>query len=1199
MNIIESINSNENLLKNIPKDILSKFSISLFQGELSLSEEKEFIILYGQEYESVNEYIASLGGSLYNLGYGYGIVNIKFTDVIKLALNKDIQYIEFPKELYIVDYESNREVCVQRTQKVFGLDGRGVVIGFIDSGIDYTHPAFIDEEGKSRVEYIFDLSVKPNAVYNNNQINEALKVRDPYSVVPCEDILGHGTSVCGIACAGGKIDEKYYGVAKKSSIMMVKSGRGLFSLSTNIMKGLKFLVDKSKELNKPLVVNISLSTNDGDHNGSSLLERYISTIADSELISIVIAAGNEGDSSHHIGGVILDENKINFNVDEDETVVIINFYKSILPKVSIELISPAGVSTGKVIVEEGYKEGRISQSKYIIFNTGPKPFDLNGDIGISLKGEGRNILAGQWTIILRKENEYEGIYDMWLPISEGLSRDTKFLQATVNNTLGIPATVENVISVGSYDYKTKNISPFSGRGAVVDLTMNAKPDVVAPGEEILSTIPGGFYDRKTGTSMAAPHVSGVSALLMEWGIINGNDPYLFGLRLKYYLILGAEGKRADVLYPNNSWGYGTVCAYNSIERLLGVLDRTKVDKFQIEDDFRQNKCDEDLEIEKKYENSEELIGSLVRFFNVEKFLEVKNIKNATAVALSQSYGIVYVPIKERKRLKSEGYIEEVVDEVNQYMYTLNDIQPIEDTNVVSYQNNPYITLDGRGVILGFIDTGIDYLNTEFQKEDDTTRIMRIWDQTIDSGEEILGIKLGSEYNEEQINEAIRLQKSGGDPYTIVPSKDTIGHGTMVAGLAAGRGKDPEFLGTAPGSSIIMVKLKEASDMIIDIANVKRPVVGGVYHDLEILLAVRYISTLASILKKPIILVFALGTNLGPHDGRGTLETSIETFSSKVHSMWVVGTGNEGDTDTHTEGIIGRDGEEKIIEIKVGKTQETLNIQIWISKPDVVSISIVSPSGEKVNKIPVRLEKKESIKFVYEGTCMEVYYVLSNRANGDQSILIRATYLKQGIWQIRLFGEHIVNGRYWAWMPQRNLLDEETKFLSPSQYTTLEPPGDTGDGLTVGYYNQNNNSIVSSSGRGYTTDGRVKPDIVAAGINAKVIRPNNQTGILSGSSVATAISAGICALILQWAVTEDNYPEIYAKQIVSLILRGARMREGYEYPNPEWGYGVISIEGTFSIIRGELESKNRGLMIGENNEYEEYYIGGLFIRKGLS
>lgn len=1198
MNIIESVNSNENLLKNVPKELLSKFSIPLFEDEFLVNNEKEFIVLYGQKYESANEYITSIGGSLYDLGYGYGIVTIKLKDVISLASNNDIQYIEFPKELYIADYESNRDVCVQRTQKVFGLDGRGVVIGFIDSGIDYTHPAFIDEEGKSRVEYIFDLSVKPNVVYDNQQINEALKARDPYSVVPCEDTLGHGTNVCGIACAGGKIDTKYYGVADKSSIMMVKSGRGNFSLSTNIMKGLKFLVDKSKELNKPLVVNISLSTNDGAHNGSSLLEKYISTIADSERISIVVAAGNEGDASHHIGGFISDENRINFNVAEDETLVIINFYKSILPKVSIELISPSGVSTGKVLVEEGYKEGMTSQNRYTIFNTGPKPFDLSGDIGISLISEDGDILSGQWTIILRKEDKYEGIYDMWLPISEGISRNTKFLEPTVNNTLGIPATVENVISVGSYDYRKRNISSFSGRGAVVDLMINAKPDVVAPGEDIYSTTPGGAYDRRTGTSMAAPHVSGISALLMEWGIVNGNDPYLFGLRLKYYLILGTEDKRVDVIYPNNSWGYGEVCAYNSMEKLLGVLYRIKLNNSKLQDDFRQKKCDEEEELEKKYGNSEEVVGNLVRFFNVEKFLEVKNLPNTTAVALSPSYGIVYIPIKERKRLKSEGYVEDIVYSVNQYMYTLNDIQPIEDTGVISYHNNPYLSLDGRGVILGIIDTGIDYLNTEFQKEDDTTRIIKIWDQTIDSGEEILGLKLGSEYSEEQINEAIRLQKSGGDPYTIVPSKDTIGHGTMVAGLAAGRGKNPDFLGTAPASDIIMVKLKEASDMTVDIANVKRPVGGGIYQEPEIILAVRYLSALASDFKKPVIIIFALGTNMGAHDGSGNLESSIEIFSANVNRMWVLGTGNEGDTDTHTEGVIEKDGDEKIIEIKVGRNQESLNIQMWILKPDVVSISIISPSGEKIDKIPVRFEKKEDIKFVYEGTCMEVHYAISDRANGDQLIFIRATYLKPGIWQFKLFGEHIVSGKYWAWIPQKKLLDEETKFLNPSQYTTLELPGDTGDGLTVGYYNQNNNSIVSSSGRGYTIDGRVKPDIVAAGINAKVIRPGNQTGIVSGSSVATAIAAGICALILQWAVTEGNYPEIYAKQVVSLILRGAKMKEGYEYPNPEWGYGIISIDGVFRILKGEFKSENRSIIIGKTNEYEEYYIGELFIRKEL-
>jgi subtilisin family serine protease len=530
----------------------------------------EVIVLYGEKFQTVNEYITSIGAKLQDLGYGYGIVTINIADVDKLVQNPDLQYIELPTSLYLTDAASNRAACVDRARNSYGVSGEGIVIGFVDSGIDYTHPAFKKEDGTTRIEYIYDLSLE-GAIYDKNLINQALKNQDPFSIVPSYDVIEHGTHVVGIACAGGKIDPKYYGVAPKSSIMMVKSARGNFTLSTQIMRGLKFLVDKANELGMPLVVNLSLSTNDGAHKGTSLLEQYINTIASLERVTIVVAAGNEGSAAHHVGGIIEAENTIKFNVAEDETAVVINLYKSVLSGISLELITPTGATTGPLIVEEGYKEGVISRNRYQIYNTGPRPFDINGEIGISLISGGNYILSGEWTILIKLLNRYKGLYEMWLPIAEGLNEKTKFLSPTTNNTLGIPATVNTVISVGSYNYITRMISSFSGRGAL-RLYGELKPDVVAPGEGISSAIPNGSYDMKTGTSMASPHVAGICALMMEWGIVKKNDPFLYGNRLKYYLIMGAKRDRTDVIYPDPSWGYGEVCVNDSFQVVIDALD---------------------------------------------------------------------------------------------------------------------------------------------------------------------------------------------------------------------------------------------------------------------------------------------------------------------------------------------------------------------------------------------------------------------------------------------------------------------------------------------------------------------------------------------------------------------------------------------------------------------------------------------------
>lgn len=560
-------NNIEGVLKNIPKEVIGKLSIAPVNNE---SNNIELVILVGENTETVKAKVEAFNGKFEDLGYGYAIVDILISQIVLLAQIPEVQYIEFPKSLYYTDSLSNKISCVDWARSQYGLYGRGILIGFIDTGIDYTDLAFRNADGTTRIEYIYDLSLG-GEVYKKNQIDQALKEKDPYLVVPSQDIIGHGTHVAGIACAGGEISKEYYGVAPESSIIMVKSGRGLFSLSTNIMKGLKFLIDKSNELKMPLVINISLSTNDGAHNGTSLLEQYISTISKSERVTIVIAAGNEGNASHHIGGDLTETTVINFSISGDETYVVMNLYKSVLPQISIEIISPRGVGTGEIVIREGLVEGVVSGNRYRIYNTGPKPFDISGEIGISLVNDSYYILEGVWTLKIRLLNKYKGIYDMWLPISEGLNKNTKFLSPTIDGTLGIPATVSNIISVGSYNPVSKTISPFSGRGRRNPLYYEAEPTIVAPGEDIIAPVPNGVYDRKTGTSMAAPHISGMSALLMEWGIIKGNDSYLYGERLKYYMIMGAKKERTDVEYPNTSWGYGEACLEETIKRLIDSL----------------------------------------------------------------------------------------------------------------------------------------------------------------------------------------------------------------------------------------------------------------------------------------------------------------------------------------------------------------------------------------------------------------------------------------------------------------------------------------------------------------------------------------------------------------------------------------------------------------------------------------------------
>ncbi len=550
-------------LSNIPQDILNeiivKNSFNTQEGNFI-----EFTIIYQGSADEFNADAQKIGVKFQDLDYGFGIVTMKVSEINKLDQLTKIQYVELPKVLETTDYQSNNASCVQSAWNTYGLSGEGTIVGFLDTGIDFTHPGFISDNGESRVQYIYDL--QSDKVYNRNDINNALKSNEPYDIVPVQDLAGHGTHVAGIACAGGKIGFNNYGAAYKSDIIMVKitrEGDINRALSTQLMKGLRFLIEKGNELNKPLIINISLSTNQGGHNGRSLLEKYIDIVSTVEKVTIVIAAGNEGSAGHHVGGDVQPSVRIPLNVANEEKSISIEFYKTLLNSFSMEIISPTGISSQQVMLDQLYNERYLGKTKMVSYNMGPSPVDRIGQINIRLTTSDTQLISGEWTIILTSLNNYEGYYDMWLPIAEGLNPQTKFLQPNVSNTLGIPATVDGVISVGSYSYINNTLSPFSGRG-VSRPGRDRKPDILAPGENILSTTVGGGFDTKTGTSMAAPIVSGICALLCEWGIVKGNDIYLYAGRLKYYLCKAAKRPISSINYPDIAYGYGLVCAESVI-----------------------------------------------------------------------------------------------------------------------------------------------------------------------------------------------------------------------------------------------------------------------------------------------------------------------------------------------------------------------------------------------------------------------------------------------------------------------------------------------------------------------------------------------------------------------------------------------------------------------------------------------------------
>lgn len=569
---------------------------------------------------------------------------------------------------------------------------------------------------------------------------------------------------------------------------------------------------------------------------------------------------------------------------------------------------------------------------------------------------------------------------------------------------------------------------------------------------------------------------------------------------------------------------------------------------------------------KNFYNDKNYISFVVAYDgNIKK--EIDDINDASIFFIDDNFAILSIKLQNYmetiRSIKSIIYIE-----LNG-IYTLSE-SPVEDSKAPIFHRNPSLNLRGSGVVVAIVDTGIDYLNNEFMREDETTRILRIWDQTIDSGKTPDGFISGSEYTEEDINKAIQAQKQGQNPYDIVPSKDDYGHGTKMAGIVGARGINREIVGVAPDCEFIIIKLQEASKEYVDFYYAKGD--KAKYRNKDIIMALKYLYELSFTLNKPMIIYLPLGSNLGDHAGASILERYVDTKISGRNSLFVVtSTGNQGNTDTHTSGEIKSNGDSQIIELNCGKEQQGLVLQIYAQRPSKIKLGILSPSGERFENTNPRKTKHILIndaptwKFIYEGTTVQVTYDSPDEFTGDDKFVIKMEGITEGVWRFILTGNNIVDGKYYAWILQRELLAEDTRFLNPSPYTTLTIPGTAKTIINTSYYNQNNGAIVSESGRGYTMKDYIQPIITAGGINAITTKPGGGTITMSGASVAGAILAGCCALIIQWAVVDGNDPQMYATKLQAYIIRGARKREGDTYPNRQWGYGILDMQEIFKSL----------------------------------
>ena len=551
-------------------------SLELDVGYYPVARTWEVIIKYSGTLGRVRE----IAESVVELSNEFAIVTVREDRLEALAGIEAVEYIEKPKRLFFQVENGRRVSCMTSVQiRPPKLYGTGVLVAIIDSGIDYANLDFRNADGTTRIYALWDQTIPGNppegyvqgTEYTQEKINEALQQEnrtERMKIVPSEDRSGHGTAVAGIAAGNGRGSKgaRYQGVASESGILVVKLGTPReegFPRTTELMQAIDYVVKKAQRAGRPVAINISFGNTYGSHTGTSLLERFIADIANLWKSVICIGMGNEGASAGHTAGILKEntEERIPLAVQMKETAINLQIWKSYHDIVDISLISPAGVQIGPIPEVIGTQRFVVGDTEILLYYGEPSPFHVSQEIFIEFLPKDSYITPGIWQFVLTPRKIVTGEYDLWLPSENVLNRGTAFRYPTERGTLTIPSTSQRVISVGAYDSLTFAYADFSGRGG---LEGESKPDLVAPGVDITAPTPSGIYQTFTGTSFATPFVSGAAALMMEWGIVRGNDPYLYGEKVKAYLRRGARPLPGFTEYPNPQVGYGALCLRDSL-----------------------------------------------------------------------------------------------------------------------------------------------------------------------------------------------------------------------------------------------------------------------------------------------------------------------------------------------------------------------------------------------------------------------------------------------------------------------------------------------------------------------------------------------------------------------------------------------------------------------------------------------------------
>lgn len=521
--------------------------------------------------------------------------------------------------------------------------------------------------------------------------------------------------------------------------------------------------------------------------------------------------------------------------------------------------------------------------------------------------------------------------------------------------------------------------------------------------------------------------------------------------------------------------------------------------------------------------------------------------------IDDEFGIVQIESQKLPELSLGIYNYASIPKLYGLMQTFQAENLIEMGNIRI--QNPPLSLQGKGVIIGFIDTGIRYQLDVFRDEEGNSRIVSIWDQTIQDGEPPEGFLYGTEYTREEINRALRSDT----PLAIVPSTDENGHGTAMASAAAGSiiNQGLTFRGAAPQADIAVVKLKGAKEYLRDFYVINDDAVA--YQENDIMEAVKYLEQMAVVFTRPVVIVLGIGTNMGSHTGASMLGAYINKVALKRSRAIVVCGGNEGDKEHHYRGTV-----PARVEFRVEENTKGFCLELWGCQVDTYIAYIRSPGGEMTPVIDYRNEVDREISFLFDKTKIYAGIVLVEQRSGDELIFLRFEDPTPGVWSVivspseqdRLRGTGCFN----MWLPITEFIDGAVEFLEPSPETTLTEPSNVENVITISAYNGLNGSWFPESGRGYARNNIIKPDLAAPGVEVSTALGNR-----TGSSLAAALSAGCVAQFMEWAIVEQKAPFIESRGIKSYFIRGAVRENNIVYPDKRWGYGKLNINGTFETL----------------------------------